>query len=1104
MSVTFYTGRKALLRPRLLQEIEKVLNIRDDKNVIVIVPEQLTLETEMLTLEGLKLSGSFRLSVLSPKRLASLIFDEAGKPQRVLVDERGRAMLMGKTLRNLNKKLKWYQGAKEKRGFEMRIVEEIMRLKQAGVTPDALFSMSEEKEDGALKWKMHDVALLFKAYEAEIEGKFQDGEDEMEEAIRRMADAPSIRNARIFAFGFDLTTPIWNRLFAAAASVSIEAGVFLPLENDGMARDFTLYQPLQASYERILKRLREKGVSYKREYLSDTSPMKSAHSHFAREVYCSPATVFDGKNTSFQMALLLNPLEEARFAAALIRRLVSKNNWKYSDVAVLINDASAYSDALESAFEAYEVPVFLPESRPADRHPLPRFLLETMKILSGADGDLAALVTTGYTDLTDDEAERLLTYAARFGLTARGIFKPIKRAPEGEIETIEEIRRKIAEPMLKLDEALSRADTLTEQLASVFLYLNELNCARKGELSRSRLIDLGERLLAAEDAQVWNRVVGTLDQMNELMGEKKLSKAMFTDLLARAFLNAEIKPLPQSQDAVNALSAARMGFKPVKALIVMGQSAGGAMGDEGLFDANETGELSEKLDVFLGHDALSRVRTERMYVKDALSLAEDYICITYPMSALDGSSLAPGVLVSEASRIFPNLRLRGGVTDDEAILSMKYAAPVAAEQTASVELSAGGLSLPGKAALASVSKAGGSALDRIRRALTHKTESENIGTGLSRQVYGALDKVSVTRLEVYAGCPFKHFVKYALRPEKDEPFGLNARDEGSFLHEAVCAFLSESKVDLNDISSEEAARRMNRISDNIIESALKDAMDDTSVAKASAKKLRRVATRAAKTLTEQLRNGAFTPMELEMEFGEVGPVLRLNDGAKSRIAGRIDRVDQMHVANESYLRVIDYKRGSKKPDAGEMYYGLQLQLILYLASALKKYGGKSAGAFYFRVDDPIIATDSRDEDEIERMRLDRMRMEGILPSDPDLIRLMADEPERVFKIRFLKDGTPDSRALTASDEEFELLMEHAMMVASHIAVDIEKGETRIEPVQSEKTDACAYCEYKGICMLDKYIPGSRAKRIKKLTFRGMCERIRLNKNAENGESEQQM
>ena len=65
--------------------------------------------------------------------------------------------------------------------------------------------------------------------------------------------------------------------------------------------------------------------------------------------------------------------------------------------------------------------------------------------------------------------------------------------------------------------------------------------------------------------------------------------------------------------------------------------------------------MGAKLDVYLGPDALSKVRTERMYLKDALSLAEEYICVTYPMSALDASSAAPGILVGEAQRIFENL-----------------------------------------------------------------------------------------------------------------------------------------------------------------------------------------------------------------------------------------------------------------------------------------------------------------------------------------------------------------------------------------------------------------------------------------------------------------
>ena len=177
MSVTFYTGRKPALKPALLRAVTEALNADERSSVVVMVPEQLTLDTERGLLEGLNLIGSFRLMVLSPKRLCDRIFDEAGRPERVRIDDRGRALLMGHVLRSLKKQLKWYAGARDRRGFEMRVVEEVIRFKQAGVDPDALLSLSEETGDGALKWKMHDLSLLYAAYEEALAGRFQDGED---------------------------------------------------------------------------------------------------------------------------------------------------------------------------------------------------------------------------------------------------------------------------------------------------------------------------------------------------------------------------------------------------------------------------------------------------------------------------------------------------------------------------------------------------------------------------------------------------------------------------------------------------------------------------------------------------------------------------------------------------------------------------------------------------------------------------------------------------------------------------------------------------------------------------------------------------------------
>ena len=1089
MGVTFYTGRKALLRDRLIEHLRAELDEDAKRPLFVLVPEQLTLETEMLTLDALELSGSFQLNVLSPKRLCARVFDEAGWPDRVPVDERGRAIVMGRALRTLSKELAWYGASRDRRGFEMKLVEEVIRFKQAGVTPPELSELSEKQEDGALKWKLHDLALLYEAYEAALSGHFQDGEDEIAEAVRRMASAESLRAARVFVYGFDITTAIYNRFFAALGRRCARMNVYLPLENDRNARDFSVFQPLDDSYGRMLKTMAEEGVRTERVRVLEGKALPGAAAYFAREAFSVPPKPYPGKNRSVQLAALSNPMEEARFAASLMRRLAMTRGWRYGDMLLLCDDLNTYADALETAFDAYEVPLFLAESRPADRHPLPRFLLESMKIAASAGGDVSALLMTGYADATDEEADALGQYVSAFGLRPRELLAPFRKGDPARCQALEPARARVAEPLKALSDALSRAKTLRAQLTAIFDYMKGLRCAEKGEAFRNRLIELGQRALAAEDAQVWNRVMGTLDQLDALMGGDALAKPLLAELLSRAFSAAQIKPLPQSADAVTALTAARVGSRPAKAVILIGASESGASAGGGLFARAEAEKVSGALQRFLGADALGRTRTDRLYLKNALAMAEEYVCVTYPMSAQDGSALMHGAIVEEAKAIFPETDVRGGLMSDEGMLAMRYGARRAAEIGAAVELSGGKLSESGLAAVGVLAERDAARLDALSGALHQRVTSEEIGRALALQVYGPLRKVSVTRLEAFAGCPFAHFVKYALRPEEDEVYGLNARDEGGFYHEAVRAFLENEKARLESLTPDEAAARMNEISDALLEGALRDVTEDSFVARASAKKMRRTAARAARTLSEQLRGSGFQPVELEMEFGDGKASLRLNTDEGTRLGGRIDRVDSMRADGERYLRVVDYKRGAQKLDAAEAYYGLQLQLILYLAEALLKYGGKCAGAFYFRVNDPVIDTESMDPAEIERLRSEHMRMEGLLPSDPGVIRKMAAEPERVFRVRFLKSGALDARVNAASEREFQLLIRRAVERASELSAQIARGVTEIAPVKSAATDACLYCGYRGACMSDRRIPGGKTRRLKRMTFREVFERL---------------
>ncbi len=1089
MSAVFHTGRKALLRPALMNMLSDALGA-DGGDIIVLVPEQLTLETEINVLRGLNLTGSFRLSVLSPERLCRLVFDTAGRPALTCIDERGRAMLMGRALRTLNRRLKWYAGAKDRRGFEARVISEITRLKQADITPKTLSEYAENAPDGALKSKLTDMALLYAEYEKALEGRFQDGEDEISEAIARMHIAPFIKAARVFVFGFDLTPPIINRLLAALARECVSVDILIPLENNGEARDFSLFMPLQSSYERLVREMSDSGVKWSRKYLKQEEKFAdNAAAHFAKEAFCSPAEIYKSKNTSLQVAALKNPMDEARFAAALIRRLVMKNGWRYSDVLVLADDLNTYSDALDSAFLEYEVPLFTSESRPALCHTLPRFICETLEILSGTGGDLNALLNTGCANITDDERDTLLSYCSRYALRPRDILKPFKRINPETGDEAESIRKKLAEPLSELDNRLSSASLLSEQLTAIYNYVETLGCIEKGEALRKRLIELGQRTAAAEDAQVWNRVMGTLDQMNELMGEKRLSKALLADLMSRAFTATVIKPLPQSGDSVNAVSALKVGFPNVKAVIVIGATVAGAKSPDGLLMPDETHTLSASTGKHIALDSLSQTRYERAKLKDALSLASDYVCITYPISAQDGSALSPSALISEVKRIFPDVRIRGGVSGDDAISSMRCSAPRSAETIAASELSLAEMTDEVLAAVSAMSADDNArkTLEALERARTQVTYSEDIGEELARRVYGKISTMSVTRLESFAQCPFAHFVRYALRPERDEPFILNAKDEGGFYHEAVRSFLKDNASELSQITADEAGRRMNAVADRLFEGVIKDVLDDSAMSRAAAVGMRRTVNRAAKAICAQLNGGEFSPIELEMEFGDSSTALRLRTGA--RLKGRIDRIDALGTGDDMYLRVIDYKRGSKTPDASEIYNGIQLQLIIYLAAAIEKFGGKSAGVYYFRIDDPVITTESTDASQIERERFDKLRLAGLLPDDTSVIRRMAGEPERAIKLKFLKSGELDSRTPKASDAQFNALINRALDKASEYAIEISNGVTRISPVKTDLTDACMYCDYKASCMSDKRIPGGEARRIRKMTFDEAYEKL---------------
>ena len=1108
-----YTGRGRLMQAAL----SELLRRADARTQLVVVPKQLTLQTERTLLRDLNQRGSFQIQVLSPERLCARIFDAAGQPEGVRVDDRGRVMLVRAAVRAAGENLTLYRGAERRRGFPERCAAQLERIRQAGVTADTLRACAADLS-GTARLKLNDLSYILEAYGALIEDRYQDGTSEFNAAILRAREAAFLRECAVWFHGFDMMPPTLHGLIASVGAVT-DAGLLLPLENDEHARDFDAFLPMFRALEQLSIAAKRLGAPMERVDVEEAAAAEDAsHEHFReppehssprprlrvsvpprkadlhrleRELFAFPAEPSAGRAQSVQLTLLRDPKEECRFAAALTRRLVRQRGWRWDDVTLLLRDPDAYDAPLRAAFADYGVPLFLSSSRSAARHAAPEFLLTALKALEkGFPADeMLALLRTGMSPLSDDEADRFSNYIVRWGLRGNRFLRPLQRGAQAELDALEPLRARLAEPLVRLRDRLRRSQTLTQQLTALFGLLTDAEVYSKIQARMTRLCEANLREIAGEEGQVWNRMLGAMDQMQALMGDAKLSMAELRETLTESLSAAVLKPLPQSGDAVLAQSMDRACARPSKAILILGAADRPVNDDEGLLTPSQKRVLSNFAHAYLGPDDADLSRLRRFYLKSSLGMATDYVSLSCPLSGSDGAAQRPGAMFALIEALFPGTQTRGGVTGEPALERMLRSAPGAALSMAGRALcaEAEGVPLPAMDASAlsalrrSDAPAAKAGLRRLSQALSRAESADALSPAAARALYGALGSLSVTRLERFAACPFAFFAQYGLKPERVEPFELNAKDEGTFFHSAVNEFLLRSMDDLGELTAEAAGTRMDAVSDLLLDAMRASGpLGDSAVALAERRRLKSTARVCAAVLAEHMRGSRFHTAALEQSFGREDGKRALTLPGGCVLEGRIDRIDEWRDGATDYLRVIDFKRGGKSLKLSEAYYGLRLQLPVYLAAAQRRRDALSAGVYYFTLDEGIVDLQSADPGAVEAERRKRFRMEGLMPSDPELLKALSPAPAEVLKLRTTASGAPYKGSVTAEESDYRALTECALRRAEEHLSRIRSGECAAAPARMEQSNPCAWCDWHKICLFDDRLDGARARRLKSL------------------------
>jgi ATP-dependent helicase/nuclease subunit B len=219
-----------------------------------------------------------------------------------------------------------------------------------------------------------------------------------------------------------------------------------------------------------------------------------------------------------------------------------------------------------------------------------------------------------------------------------------------------------------------------------------------------------------------------------------------------------------------------------------------------------------------------------------------------------------------------------------------------------------------------------------------------------------------------------------------------------------------------------------------------------------------------------------------------------------QLRGRIDRLDTCVDENRVYVKVIDYKSGNTKFDLLKLYYGMQLQLIVYMNAAVELEKKKQAhrevvpgGLFYYHIDDPVVeVTGEVDEAEIQAAILKELKPDGLVNAEEAVYRAMDDVFEKksdVIPVELKKNGEHSAYSSVASTEEFEILSEYVNHRIVETGNHIYEGNVEVSPFVDGKTSSCDYCPYKAVCGFELKVKGFKERKQRKIDKKDLFDRM---------------
>jgi len=1119
MSVQFILGRSGTGKTSFcIKAIVEALAESSEQPLLLLVPEQATYQAERAILADSKVAGYSRLNVLSFDRLQFLLLGK--NTARPAISRTGRQMIVHRILRDNRDKLKIFDSSATRPGLARQMAETIAELHQYAKTPDDIDQLlsklqkfqkrqklrfgdhQRNKTDNLTALKFADISLVFNEYQKFIETRFIDPDIQLTRACRQVQKAAFVKGAKLWVDGFAgfaaAEFAMLTELLKAAADTQIALCLDPSNPNPEHIEPTSLFYPTQRSYAALVELIKKCKLQLAKPVILKQT-VRFSHcrplAHIERNIFEFQAPKIAASD-NIRIISAPNERCEAQFVARQIMQLVKQKDYRYRDIAVIASDIDIYQHYIRAYFDDYGIPFFIDKRKPLNQHPVVQLICSALQAVTGGffGRDVFAYLKTDLVPIQRSDVDLLENYCLAFGVNSSDWLNDddwnfAGKNSQFDQRRVNQIRRSISDSLLRLRDGLCPADNPVKTITAakftqiIFDFLDSLGVREKTARWVDEALDKKDYAAADEHRQFYEKLVSIFDELVEVFAGHQMTCSDFAAIVNSAFSQLTLAFIPPRLDQVLVGSIERSRHPDLKAVFLIGATQKqfpSPLNSSGILTDDDR-LAAESADFALSPTSLQSLAERQYLAYIAFTRPSQFLCITYPLADGRQADSARSQFIAGLEALFENLTEESIANEQIEIDKIHTETELACflcsrlGKDADKESRLGGLlnDICADGQLAELGLAVASAINYDNR--------PHIDKAIVKRLFGRRIRSSATRLSTFAACPYQYFARYILKLKKREEFKLRPLDVGNFYHRVLDSLIKQLAAEKKDIATIQDQQLLNLLREQISSFVQTDSFIRNFARRSTHNEFIihsacDVLEDCVLAIAQMVRAGSFKPTLSEVSFGGDEDTLgeyrvALSNNRMLLLNGKIDRLDTADIDSGKQAIVFDYKRRGKSFSWSKFFYGLDMQLAIYLLAVRNTTGSEAknaVGAFYMPVEVGIEKAAPGKLPQQTGKFYHKAR--GIFNGRfTELLDATASKESRFYNFNVTKDGQPygnyeNRGALKPSD--FEKMLQFTECKIAQLAEEILSGKIDVAPYRLSGQSPCSYCDYKSVCRFD--------------------------------------